>query len=50
MNHPTLFSSSLLSARIDPLAVISHRPHDVRDLRRVRIEDSFDQTGCLGAL
>ena len=43
-----LFSSSLLSRGIDPLAVFSHRRHDVRDLRRVRIEDVVGPTRLPG--
>ena len=30
------------------MTVISHCPHDVRDLRCVSIKESLDQTGCLG--
>ena len=45
VNHPSFFQFTP-QRRIDPLTVISHRLHDVRDLRCVSIEDSLDQTGA----
>jgi hypothetical protein len=35
---------------IDPVAVATHRPHDLGHLGCVRIQESLDQTGCLGRL